>query len=178
MKTNSYIDLSEMVFSGNMFDVGFDNYGIIYNIFKSTNKDTEVEYFSGGNLDKNIKKNSYDNCCLFFSLYKFKSAKQKTKLLNEIYDYLKRDGLIYIWDIDEKNKNFYNIDVKVKLSSTNIKNFNIRNFNVFHNNGMEKTIDLLNIQFKILDTKKRDGVYYIKAQKINNVIETKAGGNV
>lgn len=175
MKTNSYIDLSDIVFNGSILDIGFDNYGIIYNVFKSNNKDIEVEYFSGKNLDQNINKNSYDNCCLFFSLYKFRSAKNKSKLLNEIYDFLKEDGLIYIWDVYEKDKRFSDIDIKIKLSNINFKKINIKKLNISRKNDMEKTIQLLSSKFKILDNKNRDGVYYIKAQKINNIKEPKLG---
>lgn len=90
------------IFRGNLLDVGTDNYGIIYNIYKQYNEDSNLEYINGAEEKESIKEGYYDNCILLFSFSNI-FFKNRMNLIQEIYKYLKKGGNVYIWDID-KNK--------------------------------------------------------------------------
>lgn len=63
-----FINMEKEIFKGNLLDIGMDNQGIIYNIYKEFNDNVNVEYVSGKEEGKNIKEDYYDNCILLFSL--------------------------------------------------------------------------------------------------------------
>lgn len=44
------------IFRGNLLDVGTDNYGIIYNIYKQYNEDSNLEYINGAEEKESIKR--------------------------------------------------------------------------------------------------------------------------
>ena len=90
--------MEKQTFTGNVLDVGFNNYGVIYNLY---NSDGEVEYFSGKKDKKFIKKGLYDSCVLFFTLSSVWLHISRSSLLKELCSYLKEDGVIYIWDMDK-----------------------------------------------------------------------------
>ena len=54
------------IFKGNLLDVGLDNQGIVYNVYKQFNDNINVEYISGKDERKNIMEDYYDNCILLF----------------------------------------------------------------------------------------------------------------
>lgn len=62
-----FINMEKEIFKGNLLDIGMDNQGIIYNIYKEFNDNVNVEYVSGKEEGKNIKEDYYDNCILLFS---------------------------------------------------------------------------------------------------------------
>lgn len=92
------------IFRGNLLDVGTDNYGIIYNIYKQYNEDSNLEYINGAEEKENIKEGYYDNCILLFSFSNIFFKKNRMSLIRDIYRYLKEGGNVYIWDIDKKLK--------------------------------------------------------------------------
>ncbi len=61
------INMENEIFRGNLLDVGTDNYGIIYNIYKQYNEDSNLQYINGAEEKENIKEGYYDNCILLFS---------------------------------------------------------------------------------------------------------------
>lgn len=61
-----FINMEKEIFKGNLLDIGMDNQGIIYNIYKEFNDNVNVEYVSGKEEGKNIKEDYYDNCILLF----------------------------------------------------------------------------------------------------------------
>lgn len=56
-----FINMEKEIFKGNLLDIGMDNQGIIYNIYKEFNDNVNVEYVSGKEEGKNIKEDYYDN---------------------------------------------------------------------------------------------------------------------
>lgn len=166
MKYKTFIDMSDMRLNGDILDAGFQNYGIIYNIYKYEKNNYDVEYFCSDQAEDNIKKNSYDSCCLFFTMSKFKSCRGRKKILDYAYESLRCDGIIYIWDIDKDIMKTYNSRIKVRLPDFKIKNFIVRDVNVFKDCSMKKSLELLGDHFNVIESKSWDGVYYIKAKKI------------
>ncbi|NEZ45919.1 class I SAM-dependent methyltransferase [Clostridium niameyense] len=163
-----FINMEKEIFRGNLLDIGRDNYGIIYNIYKKYNDDINLEYVTGEQEKENIKENYYDNCILLFSFSNIFLKKNKTKILEDIYKFLKKDGCIYIWDIDKGINKTFNSKVKIVIPDGKIKEIFIKDLNLFKDSSSDTCVKLLETYFKMEEFKKSDGIYYIKARKINN----------
>lgn len=165
MRKTVFINMEKEVFRGNVLDVGLENYGIVYNIYKQYNDDVNVEYVSGKEDQKNIKEEFYDSCILLFSFSSIWLKTNKKKFVKDIYRYLAKDGLLYIWDIDKGYRKVFNSLVKILVPERKLKEIKLRDLNVFKDNSKENTIKLLKDYFDILDLKSSDGIYYMKARK-------------
>lgn len=176
MKKNIFISMEREIFRGNILDIGMENQGIFYNIYKQYNDDINVEYISGKEGKKNIHENFYDSCILFFSLNSIWLKNKKRELIKDIYKYLNKDGIIYIWDIDKGYGKIFNGHIKVVIPGSKIKHMDIKELNILKDISKENTIKLLENYFDIIDSKSSDGIYYIKARKklmlsnVNNVV--------
>ncbi|EKO1912481.1 class I SAM-dependent methyltransferase [Clostridium botulinum] len=159
------INMENEIFRGNLLDVGTDNYGIIYNIYKQYNEDSNLEYISGAEEKENIKEGYYDNCILLFSFSNIFFKKNRMSLIRDIYRYLKEGGNVYIWDIDKKLKETFNGKIKILLPGEKVKNISIKDLNLLKDSSIDTTIKLLDPYFEIKDLKSSDGVYYIKGKK-------------
>ena len=67
MKKDIFINMEREIFRGNILDIGLENHGIFYNIYKQYNDDVNVEYLSGKEGKEKISEDFYDSCILFFS---------------------------------------------------------------------------------------------------------------
>ncbi|MGO5072801.1 class I SAM-dependent methyltransferase [Clostridium sporogenes] len=159
------INMENEIFRGNLLDVGTDNYGIIYNIYKQYNEDSNLEYINGAEEKENIKDGYYDNCILLFSFSNIFFKKNRMSLIRDIYRYLKEGGNVYIWDIDKKIKETFNGKIKILLPGEKVKNISIKDLNLLKDSSIDTTIKLLEPYFEIKDLKSSDGVYYIKGKK-------------
>lgn len=159
------INMENEIFRGNLLDVGTDNYGIIYNIYKQYNEDSNLEYINGAEEKENIKEGYYDNCILLFSFSNIFFKKNRMSLIRDIYRYLKEGGNVYIWDIDKKLKETFNGKIKILLPGEKVKNISIKDLNLLKDSSIDTTIKLLDSYFEIKDLKSSDGVYYIKGKK-------------
>lgn len=153
------------IFRGNVLDIGLDNYGIIYNIYKEFNDNVTVEYISGKEEEENIKEDGYNSCILLFSFSKLWFKFKKRNFIKDIYRYLEKDGLLYIWDIDKGYRKIFDANIKILVPGKKLKKIRVRDFNIFKNNSKENTLKLLENYFEILDLKASDGIYYVKARK-------------
>lgn len=165
MRNTVFINMEKEVFRGNVLDIGLENYGIVYNIYKQYNDNVNVEYISGKEEQENIKEEFYDSCILLFSFSSIWLKTNKKKFIKDIYRYLSKDGLLYIWDIDKGYRKVFNSIVKILVPERKLKEIKLRDLNVFKDNSKENTIKLLEDYFDILDLKTSDGIYYIKARK-------------
>jgi hypothetical protein len=164
-----YIDMQNEVLTGDILDVGLDNYGIIYNLYKLQNKNANLEYIQGREEKRFIDKESYDSCILLFSLSSIWLKLSKKNLFKDISQFLRADGLLYIWDIDKSYSKLFKGAIKIMLTENNVKEINITDLNVLKDASKESTVKLLEQHFEIIDLKAYDNVYYIKAKKrINN----------
>lgn len=162
-----FIDLRELDVSGNILDIGFENCGIIYNVYK---KNTRGSYFEVDYSDKNegmseVESHFYDFCVCFFSLKDIFFLKQKKDLIALISRSIKENGILYIWDINKTLGQCFKGSIKIMLPDRSIKKINIKDYNIFNDTSMGKTINILSEDFDILDTYSWDGIYFIKAQK-------------
>ncbi|MCY6959030.1 methyltransferase domain-containing protein [Clostridium brassicae] len=165
MKEEIIISIKDEKLNGNLLDIGTLNYGIIYNIYKSNNKDFKVEYVDSKKNKIPISKGCYDICTLFLAFSNIMFKKSKRTLLQEIYSYLKEDGYIYIWDIDKKFGEILDGNVKVLMDNNKVKEFTIKDYNILKDSSEKSIFDLVNKYFDIIYAKKFSKVYCIKARK-------------
>lgn len=166
MKKEVFINLEKEIFKGNILDIGFSNHGIIYNIYKQYIDDSSsVDYIEGEDEKAGIEEGVYDLCALFFTLSDIKFSKSKRKLIQDIYKFLKIDGLLYIWDVDKGFAKTFNSKIKIVLPDKNTKQIYLRDLNIFKNSSKENTIKILQPYFEILTLKNSDNVYYMICKK-------------
>ncbi|WP_242947048.1 hypothetical protein [Clostridium haemolyticum] len=79
MNNEIVINMKDQIFLGDILDIGSDNYGVIYKIYKNNNSDFNVEYLDNKEQFNEIKHSSYDTCVMFlsFSSIVLKSNKKK-----------------------------------------------------------------------------------------------------
>ncbi len=160
-----YIDMRKEVLIGDILDVGLDNYGIIYNLYKLQNKEACIDYVQGRGERKFIEKEGYDSCILLFSLSNIWLKTNRRNLFKDIDEYLRQDGVIHLWDIDKNYSRFFKGKIKILLPEDNVKEIIITDFNVFKDSSKESTMKLMKQYFEIIDFMSYDNVYYIKAKK-------------
>lgn len=172
------INMQREVFTGNVLDIGDENHGIIYNIFKHYNEDATLEYVSCRDENSVIEKNSYDNCIMLFSLSDIWLKTNKKEFIKEVHKFLKDTGIIHIWDIDKPYLKPLKCSIKILLPEEKIKIINIKEFNVFKDTSKESVLKLIKDYFEVIDFKCSDNIYYIKAKKKGSTVnEISTGGN-
>lgn len=164
MGRQTFINMEHEIFRGNILDIGLDNHGIIYSLFKQYDNDVRVDYLEGTEK-KYIEKESYDTCILFFSLNEVWFDYNKIKLINDIRRYLKVGGVLYIWDMDKGYLKTAIKKIKVVLPDKSIKEFQINDINVFKDNSKDNIMNMVGKYFDIIDTKYSDDIYFIKCTK-------------
>ncbi|MBK5242472.1 class I SAM-dependent methyltransferase [Clostridium sp.] len=166
MKKEVFISLEKEIFKGNILDIGFSNHGIIYNIYKQYLDDSSsIEYLEGKEEKIRIEKGQYDVCALFLTLSDMKYTHTRKKLIEDIYEFLKSDGLLYIWDIDKGFVKTFNSEVKIVLPDKSTKQISLKDFNIFKNSSEENTKKILKPYFEILTLKNSDNIYYMICKK-------------
>lgn len=162
-----FINMQQEVFTGNVLDIGADNYGIIYSLYKQYNDGAAIEYVHGREERGLIEKGSYDSCILLFSLNNLWLKFNKRKFIKDISEYLKQNGVLHIWDIDKGYSKFFKAKIKILLPDKKIKEINITDANIFKDTSKESTLKMLKQFFEIIDLKSSDNIYYIKARKLS-----------
>ncbi|MEG0773347.1 class I SAM-dependent methyltransferase [Clostridium sp.] len=162
---NVFISLEKEIFRGNVLDVGLDNSGIIYNVYKYYDEDLDVDYLEGKEDNEILKSEYYDACVLFFSLHNIFNLNKKKKLLKNINQCLRENGYMYIWDVDKKPLKSLKTNVKVSLPDKSLKNLKINCSNPFTNNSKEKIMNILKDSFEVLDAKHSDDIFSIVCKK-------------
>lgn len=162
---NIFVSLEKEVFRGNILDVGLDNNGVIYNVYKYYDEDLDVDYLEGQENTENMKSDYYDSCILFFSLHNIVNGREKKKLLQHINECLRNNGYVYVWDIDKKPLQTFRGNIKVSLPDKTLKDFKINCLNPFTNNSKEKIINVLKEFFEVLDIKHSDNIFSIVCKK-------------
>jgi hypothetical protein len=163
-KKEVFINMENEIFRGNLLDVGLDNYGIVYNIYKEFNHEINVEYVSGEDEGKYIKEDYYDLCILLFSFSTIWSQVRRKMIIEKIHRCLNKDGLLYIWDIDKKIGKIFNGDIKILIPGKRLKKIKIRDFNIIQNSSKENTLNIIRKYFDVEEYNFTEDIYYIKAK--------------
>lgn len=172
MGEENLIDLQGNFLKGNVLDIGGENYGIIYNLFKNSNegeKEVSIDYVEGVEEKEAIEKNYYDNVVMFFYISSIWRENTKKKIIEDIYSFLKDKGELHIWDIDKKHKKIVNDKIKVILPENKIKEFSVKDFNLMHKSSLENVKSLIDTYFNIIEIKQYNDLYYIRATKKEEV---------
>lgn len=158
------MSLENLKIEGDILDIGGDDYGVIYNVFKEVENELALDY---ANTDdgKRLKRNRFDAATLFFGMGDLKQSKKREDLLKEILQYLKEDGEVYIWDIVKNKGEFINNTVKVILPNSKIKNFTLKKMNPFLTCSMEEVEKVLEKYCEVVETKQWEQLFFIKAVK-------------
>ncbi|MBA5851887.1 class I SAM-dependent methyltransferase [Clostridium sp. cel8] len=164
IKKEIFINMENEIFRGNLLDIGLENNGIIYNIYKEFNHGINLEYIRGQDGEKNIQKGSYDICILLFSFGSIWSKNKRKSIIEHIHRYLNRDGMLYIWDIDKKVGRIFNGDIKILVPGKKLRTIKIRNFNLIEDSSKETTLKLIEKYFELKEYNFTNDVYHIKAQ--------------
>lgn len=159
------INLEEKKLDGDVLDIGFSNYGIVYNIYKCNNQNFQVEYIKEEDKINSIEKGIYDSCVLFLSFSGIMFKAKRKSLLEKICAYLKEDGVLHIWDINKGYGKVFSKKIKVIFPDKKSKEISVNDMNIFKDTSKEGTVKLLNQNFHIIDCESLDYIYYIKAQK-------------
>lgn len=162
---NLFVSLEKEVFRGNVLDISYENDGIIYNTNKYYDNFIDVDYIESALVNENQLKEHYDSCILFFSLNKIKSYKERERLFNKIFKLIRKNGYIYIWDLDKKPLQVSNINIKVSLPDKTLRNLKVNLYNVLIDNTQEKVINILKADFDIIETITSDGAFKIIGRK-------------
>lgn len=165
------INLQREVLTGNVLDIGNENNGVIYSIYKHYNDEATLDYISGREEKKEIEKNSYDTSILLFSLRNIWFKNNKKRFIKEVHEFLKKDGIIHIWDIDKPYNKALRCSIKVLLPENKMKIINVKELNLFKDNSKESILKLLKDYFEVIDFKCSDNIYYIKAKKKGSTID-------
>lgn len=164
MDNSAIINLESFSFQGDVLDISYENMGIIYNIFKNNESSSEIDYIDNDEKHK-MDKSSYDNAVIFFFLNSIMGNKSKVIFIEEIYEYLKEKGTLYIWDIDKKLNMSYKNNIKVILPQGDSKEFTLKDYNIFKDSSLKNTISILEPFFELEEYKAWDGIYFIRAKK-------------
>lgn len=165
MSKEIFINLEREAFLGNVLDVGFDNHGIVYEICKNVDDDIVVDYVGGDDEKERIEECFYHSCVIFFSLSNILNKKLKSKFIQEIATFLKADGILYLWDVDKPRFKISKVKLKVVVSKNKIKDITVKILNPLIDSACETICKLLEPYFNIVDLKRTDKIYFIKAQK-------------
>lgn len=160
------VNLENEKFDGNVLDIGMDNHGIIYQMCKNYDDELCVDYVDKEGEQHSIEKNEYDVAVLFLAIGKLSFNTERKKLLQEVYDYLKDDGEIKVWDIDKGSMETVNLRLKVLLPGGRVKSINFRDFNFVKDSSKENIIKLIEPMFDIIETTTVNNIYCIRGRKI------------
>lgn len=160
-----FINFEREIFKGNVLDVGLKNYGIIYDVCKKNDEAIDIDYVEGKDEKKYIGKNAYDSCVAFFALKDLTLDSAKKKFFKDMHDFMKDDGIMYLWDIDKSVFRTFRGKFKVALPDVKVKEIEINDFNILSDNSCDKICSIMGSYFDIKEIKRSNNVYYIKAQK-------------
>lgn len=163
-KKEVFINMENEIFRGNLLDIGLENTGIVYNIYREFNHGINIEYISGEEEKERIKEGYYDLCILLFSFNKIRSRFKKRAIIEQIHKYLNDDGMLYIWDIDKRPGRIFNGDIKILIPGKKLKVIKIRDFNITGDDSKENTVNIVSKYFDMEEYNFTEDIYYIKAR--------------
>ncbi|MFR1708461.1 MAG: hypothetical protein ACLSV2_06145 [Clostridium sp.] len=162
---NLFVNLEKEVFRGNVLDITYESEGIIYKANKYYDNFIDVDYLEN-TLEKECNDEGYyDSCILFFSLNKIKSYRQKLKLFDNIYRLMRKNGYVYIWDVEKEPMKTSQKNIKVSLPDKSMKNFQINLMDIFADNTSSKIVDVLKDYFDIVEKISSNGTFRIVGRK-------------
>lgn len=165
MRKTLVLNFEDIKIEGNVLDVACESLGIINSISEEAQSEIALDYV--GKEDNSMLQNSkYDACTFFFNLNSLWNINKREKLINEISNYLEKNGKIYVWDINKNIGELVDSKLKVLLPKGDMREYRIKNNNLFSSSSFEETKKILEKTFKIEETKVWEDIYFIKGIKI------------
>lgn len=164
MKKTLVLNLENIKIKGNILDVVCEDLEVIHNLSEDIQEEMAIDNFENRDI-KILEKNKYDVCTFFFNLNSFWNINKKENLINEMSDYIKESGEVYIWDINKNIGELIDVKLKCILPNKEIKEYKIKNNNIFSSSNFEETKKILEKTFKIEETKVWEDIYFIKGIK-------------
>lgn len=165
MRKTLVLNFEDIKIEGNVLDVACESLGIINSISEEAQSEIALDYV--GKEDNSMLQNSkYDACTFFFNLNSLWNINKREKLINEIANYLEKNGKIYVWDINKNIGELVDSKLRVLLPKGDMREYRIKNNNLFSSSSFEETKKILEKTFKIEETKVWEDIYFIKGIKI------------
>lgn len=165
MRKTLVLNFEDIKIEGNVLDVACESLGIINSISEEAQSEIALDYV--GKEDNSMLQNSkYDACTFFFNLNSLWNINKREKLINEISNYLEKNGKIYVWDINKNIGELVDSKLRVLLPKGDMREYRIKNNNLFSSSSFEETKKILEKTFKIEETKVWEDIYFIKGIKI------------
>lgn len=166
MNKTLVVSMNNINIQGDILDISCDNYGIIYNLSKDVLDEISLDY-----VDENNKKilydRKYDACTFFFNLSKIFSKRKRDKMIKEVSKYIKKDGYIYLWDINKEIRKRVNNKIEIILPNGNVKTGMLQNNNPFIKCDFDEIIDSVQKYYVIEEKKVWEDMFFIKGRKID-----------
>ncbi|MGL4875039.1 MAG: hypothetical protein ACRC30_10370 [Clostridium sp.] len=158
MKKTILLNLSNLKMKGDVLDFSIDEFSLVD--FKEEEIDSRHE------VALTIEDN-YDTGILFFNLNKMVGRGKKEEVIEKITNYIKKDGEIYIWDLNKSFGETVDVELKVLCPNEKFKNVKIKTNNIFSCLNVEEIEKILEKNCIIEETKVWEDIFYIKARKFN-----------
>jgi hypothetical protein len=159
------LDLREINLDGDLLDIGKENYGIIYNLKKNMDDEISVDYYSDSKTIAEEEKVFYDGAVLFFTMGKIYTNSERRGIIKRVWDLIKDDGYLYIWDYDKKSKEVVNAKINVLLPGEKTKSFKYRDLNPINQLNIDLLKKVVESYFEIEKVDFYDKIYFVKAKR-------------
>ena len=156
------INMSNIKLEGDILDVSGDNTGIIYNISKDVDDEICVDYVNSEN-SKEIQ-HKYDACTIFFKLSNLWSNKSRELLIKEVTSYVKKDGKVYIWDLNKERGKIIDNKVRVLLPNGKDKETSFKNYNPLTTCKFDEVKKKLEKYCEIEETKVWENIFFLQGR--------------
>lgn len=164
MEKTLIINMDYFNAEGDILDITNDKSGIIYNLTKDVLDEISVDYVDDYNKDI-LDKRRYDICTFFFNLNEVWSNRKRECIIKEVSEYLKKNGKIYLWDINKERGKVINSKVKIKMPNNIFKERDVVNLNPLIECSYSDIEKILSKYFVINEEKVWEDMFYIKATK-------------
>lgn len=163
-----FISLEKEIFNGNVLDITLNDNGIIYNVYKHTESEIDIDIVNGELSDKKLVKGVYDTCIAFFSLSFVGNSKLKNHIVDMVYEGLKPNGIFYIWDINKPRFSIVDETIKVGMPNDEIKSLSIKDYNFLSDRSRFMVEEYLKNRFEIIRNISTGKVYCLTCRKRGN----------
>ena len=158
------VNMDYLQIEGDILDISEENGGVIYSISKEIQDEISVDYVDESNK-KILIGREYDACTFLFNLNKLWGNRKRETLVKEITTYIKKDGKIFLWDINKERGSKISNKIEIILPNGKVKGGLIRNNNPISSCSFEETIKIIQKYYIIEETKVWKEMFFIKGRK-------------
>lgn len=160
MKKTLMVNLSNLKLEGDIIDFSLENFSLLD--YEESEKNEECS-----EIAITVEDELYDSGIIFFNLNKVWNRLKREEMISKMTNYIKKDGNIYIWDLNKSFGEVVDVELKVLCPNEKFKNVNLKTNNIFSSLNIEEIEKILEKNCIIEETKVWEDMFYIKAQKIN-----------